>query len=96
VTTQVDQNRGDENGRISQAQSDVQPKDTKSLPYSWSGDEPVYVVERRPFEEHSAYTIWVKHDGIKVSPNELTKLLADVLQSQVRVSDLVKENPDDK
>lgn len=31
MTTQVDQNREDD-GRISQAQSGVQPKDTKSIP----------------------------------------------------------------
>jgi hypothetical protein len=31
VTTQVDQNREGWDGRISQAQSDVQPKDTKSI-----------------------------------------------------------------
>lgn len=66
-----------------------QPPVSKSLPWSWRGEEqPVYVIQRRPFETHSAWEIWVRHEGIKISPVQLTKLLADVLQSQVKVTDL--------
>jgi hypothetical protein len=62
------------------------PVATTSIPYSWrGGEQPAYVVRRRPFPEHDCYEIWVTHDVMKVSPIELNKMLADLLQSQVKL-----------
>jgi len=60
-------------------------------------EAPVYVLERQPYPERgeSRYVIWVKEDGMKISPVKLSQLLADVLQGQVRVIDLVATNPAD-
>lgn len=49
-------------------------------------EEPVYVLERHPYKPNeSRYTIWVKEDGMMISSVELGKLLANVLQSQVKL-----------
>lgn len=84
-------------GRIGKAQLGSKSKDTKSLPWSWHGEEqPVYVVERRPYPEHEVYQIWVKRDGLKITSSELSQMLAQLLQSQTKGSDLAALNQEDK
>lgn len=48
--------------------------------------EPVYVLQRQPFPERkeTRFVIWVKDDSLKISSSKLSKLLADVLQSQTK------------
>jgi len=54
-------------------------------PFAWQDKDPVYVLERHPYRENETrYSIWIKHDGMKITPVALSKLLADVLQSQVK------------
>lgn len=54
-------------------------------PFAFVDDEPVYVLERQPYKENeSRYAIWVKEDCLKISPVELSKLLTNVLRSQVK------------
>lgn len=51
-------------------------------------EKPVYVIERRPYPDRGEtyFNIWVTDAGMKISPSELSQLLANVLSSQVKPS----------
>lgn len=59
-------------------------------PLVFKDEAPVYVLERQPYPERSEtrYVIWVKDNGIKITTGELSQLLADVLASQVKRTDM--------
>lgn len=58
-------------------------------------EQPVYVLQRHPYPDkgHTYYNIWVKDGAMKLSSAGLSKLLADTLQNQVRVTDLATNDP---